>query len=212
MAVWIVWWTRSWTIVSGNVRIKRTFGGFCRRTFPICPGSTETKGRKRERQRGRSGQRWREKSCEERERRSDRMWGRGVKENRVVCRLEGNIRKNQRRRENRPRIIKRSKHLALKFCLQHFHSLDLRLYCWVAEDDRTLCAYSAVFCCRLPSDQHTSDVCCWYMCFIKKKKVMGVQIHLLLGCRREPECSASIIYFTVNKTSENIEKTPKQFR
>lgn len=64
-----------------------------------------------------------------RERRSDRMWGRGVKENRVVCRLEGNIRKNQRRRENRPRIIKRSKRLALKFCLQHFHSLDLRLYC-----------------------------------------------------------------------------------
>lgn len=61
----------------------------------------------------------------ERERRSDRMWGRGVKENRV-CRLEGNIRKNQRRRADRPRIIKR---LALKFCLQHFHSLDLQLYC-----------------------------------------------------------------------------------
>lgn len=45
--------------------------------------------------------------------------------------------------ENHPRIIQHIKRLALKFWSQHFYSLDLQLYCWVAEDNSALCAYSA---------------------------------------------------------------------
>lgn len=68
--------------------------------------------------------------------------------------------------ENHPRIIQHIKRLALKFCSQHFHSLDLRLYCWVAKDNSTLRAYSAVFCCRLSS--RISDACHWYTCSLKR--------------------------------------------
>lgn len=75
------------------------------------------------------------------ERRSDGVWGRGVKEESVSDwretlertgdhrrRWRGRMR-GKRERENHPHIIKSSERLALKFCSQHFLSLDFQLYC-----------------------------------------------------------------------------------
>lgn len=75
------------------------------------------------------------------ERRSDGVWGRGVKEESVSDwretlertgdhrrRWRGRMR-GKRERENHPHIIKSSERLALKFCSQHFLSLHFQLYC-----------------------------------------------------------------------------------
>lgn len=94
--------------------------------------------------------------------------------------------------ENHPRIIQHIKRLALKFCSQQFHSLDLRLYCWVAEDNSTLCAYSAVFCCRLSS--RTSDA--WYTCLSKrwwKSKLASFQ-----GADESQNAAKYFLLFTCN--------------
>lgn len=107
------------------------------------------------------------KSSEERERRHDGVWRSGVKENRVWKDWRETL--EWRSAENHPRIIQHIKRLALKFWSQHFYSLDLQLYCWVAEDSSALCAYSALFCCCLSSC--ISDGCRCYACSLKRWKL-----------------------------------------
>lgn len=103
----------------------------------------------------------------ERERRHDGVWRSGVKENRVWKAWRETL--EWRSAENHPRIIQHIKRLALKFWSQHFYSLDLQLYCWVAEDSSALCAYSALFYCCLSSC--ISDGCRCNACSLKRWKL-----------------------------------------
>lgn len=119
----------------------------------------------------RSGQsrhsRWEKQWGERESEREEKWWSvrrSGVKENRV-CK-DGRATLEWKSAENHPRIIQHIKRSALKFWSQHFHSLDLQLYCWVAEQDESaLYAYSALSTGSLSSC--TTGGCHWYPCSLK---------------------------------------------